>query len=340
MKQIAAREAVSLLRSMTRVLCVVGFLALAFTTVNVTRFATSRNVPLPIAVLLDPMIGTALAGVLYVDARLAAWGITPPAWSTTLRWSAGSTAALMNTWESLWPDGQIGWPHHADPAAVLLHLTPALLLIALTETIAAYRRTITNLLDHLTSPEPTTAPVGSTGSTGSTGPTGPTAPTDPTDPTGPVEPTGPTAPTGRSVPTDAPASNTGPASRSATDREPTIAATPPGNSPTQHRSTSPLSDAQADRLTRGEPAPTGPDATDRAPRSPRPAPDPQPPGMRAVDADLWPHAIALDNTARAATGKPASIWRLRSELHVGSTRARRIHRQLRTRHTGPPPATE
>ncbi|SHL81409.1 extensin [Streptomyces yunnanensis] len=157
MKQIAAREAVSLLRTMTRVLCVVGVLALVFTTVNVTRFATSRDVPLPIAVLLDPIIGTALAGVLYVDARLAAWGITPPAWSTTLRWSAGSTAALMNTWQSLWPDGQIGWPHHADPAAVLLHLTPALLLIALTETIAAYRRTITNLLDHLTSPEPTTA---------------------------------------------------------------------------------------------------------------------------------------------------------------------------------------
>ncbi|WP_262371620.1 hypothetical protein [Streptomyces sp. WAC01526] len=137
MKQIEAREAVELLRNMTRVLCVVGLLALVFTTVNVTRFATSRDVPLPIAVLLDPMIGTALAGVLYVDARLAAWGIRPPAWSTTLRWSAGSTAALMNTWESLWPDGQIGWPNQADPAAVLLHLTPALLLVALTETIAA-----------------------------------------------------------------------------------------------------------------------------------------------------------------------------------------------------------
>ncbi|WP_369356064.1 hypothetical protein [Streptomyces sp. cg2] len=78
MKQIAAREAINLLRTMTRVLCVVGVLALVFTTVNVTRFATSRGgVPLPIAVLLDPMIGTALAGVLYVDARLAAWGITP-----------------------------------------------------------------------------------------------------------------------------------------------------------------------------------------------------------------------------------------------------------------------
>ncbi|WP_261802024.1 hypothetical protein [Streptomyces sp. ISID311] len=103
MKQIEAREAIELLRTMTRVLFVVGILALVFTTVNVTRFATSRHVPLPIAILLDPMIGTALAGVLYVDAHLAAWGIRPPAWSTTLRWSAGSTAALMNTWESCGP---------------------------------------------------------------------------------------------------------------------------------------------------------------------------------------------------------------------------------------------
>ncbi|MFE4832710.1 extensin [Streptomyces sp. NPDC056672] len=159
MKRIDAREAISLLRSMTRVLCAVGLLALVFTTVNVTRFATSRDVPLPIAVLLDPMIGTALAGVLYVDARLASWGIRPPAWSITLRWSAGCTAALMNSWESLWPDGQIGWPRRADPAAVLLHLTPALLLIALTETIAAYRRCVTDLLDQVGSTECADKPI-------------------------------------------------------------------------------------------------------------------------------------------------------------------------------------
>jgi hypothetical protein len=139
---------------MSKVLCTVGALALVFTTVNVTRFATSRGVPLPIAILLDPMIGTALAGVLYVDARLAAWGIRPPGWSTTLRWSTGCTAAVMNTWQSLWPDGRIGWPQHADPAAVLLHLTPALLLITLTETIAAYRKTINDLLASRTQPDP------------------------------------------------------------------------------------------------------------------------------------------------------------------------------------------
>ncbi|MEU7642762.1 extensin [Streptomyces sp. NPDC039016] len=313
MKQVEAREAISLLRSMTRVLCIVGVLALVFTTVNVTRFATSRGgVPLPIAVLLDPMIGTALASVLYVDARLAAWGITPPAWSTTLRWCAGSTAALMNTWESLWPDGQIGWPGRADPAAVLLHLTPALLLIALTETIAAYRRTITNLLDQTT----------------------PTAPTSSTEPTEATDLTEPTAPAHL---------RTAAASRSATecaDREPTIGATLPACSPPQNASGTTPTCGQTNRHNATDPAPTRPNAADDTPRSPRPEPDHPPTGIRSADADLWAHALALDKTVRAATGQPASIWRLRNELHLGPNRARRIHHQLDNHNTDRPPPIE
>ncbi|MDI5973720.1 extensin [Streptomyces sp. SL13] len=245
MKQIAAREAISLLKAMTRVLCVVGLLALIFTTVNVTRFAIGRDVPLPIAVLLDPMIGTALAGVLYVDSRLASWGIRPPTWSTTLRWGAGTVAALMNTWQSLWPDGRIGWPDRADPAAVLLHLTPALLLIALTETIAAYRRTITELLD----------------------------PGTMTDPPGRRSPAH--SDDGRST-----------------------------------SSTSPLS-AEID------------------------PPDPQRGEVEArpvlANTDVWSQALALDDTIRATTGKPASVWRLRTDLRIGPRRAQHLHEKLLAR---------
>ncbi|MFB7630597.1 extensin [Streptomyces sp. NPDC056149] len=278
MKQIAAREAVQLLRTMTRVLYVVGVLALVFTTVNVTRFATSRDDPLPIAVLLDPMIGTALAGVLYVDARLAAWGLTPPAWSTTLRWTAGSTAALINTWQSLWPDGQIGWPHHADPAAVLLHLTPALLLIALTETIAAYRRTITDLLDHISSPAPTTA------------------------------------------------TSSGSASPDPDSSRPTIN---PDHSPPGPPVTNTPSATNGPRR--------GPDTANDTPHDQRPVPVCQPAGAAAADTDIWPHAVALDDAVRATTGKPASIWRLRTELHLGPKRASQLHNQLQTRPTDRPP---
>lgn len=279
MKQVAAREAVGLLRSMTWVLCAVGLLALVFTTVNVTRFATSRDVPLPIAILLDPMIGTALAGVLYVDSRLASWGIRPPAWSTTLRWSAGCTAALMNSWESLWPDGQIGWPHHADPAAVLLHLTPALLLIALTETIAAYRRCVTDLLAQIGSADaPTAAESRSAG--------------DHTDPDSiDPHPPEPAPPAGRP------------------DPRPTEDDIP---APTKRRPSRPHKGNASRSRARSTPPPSA--------------------------ADVWTSAVDLDNAARATTGKPVSIWRLRTDLRIGPRRARQIHDRLLARHPDPPPA--
>lgn len=133
-------EADALLLALKRCLTAVGVLALIFTAVNVTLFATAHGIPWPIALLLDPMVALALATVLYADARLAGWGQQPPIWSAALRWFAGIAATLMNTWTSLWPDDHVGWPAQADPAAVLLHAVPPLLLILLTETVAAYRR--------------------------------------------------------------------------------------------------------------------------------------------------------------------------------------------------------
>jgi hypothetical protein len=289
-KQIAAREAISLLTTMTRVLCAVGILALVFTTANVTRFATGRGVSLPIACLLDPMIGTALAGVLYVDARLASWGINPPAWSTTLRWGAGCTAALMNTWESLWPDGQIGWPRRADPAAVLIHLTPALLLIALTETIAAYRRTITDLLDRIGS-------------------------ADPTDPSAP-----PAAPT--------PRSGGEPSDRDTAGADPPDIRPPPNGSAPHPAAT--------DTPATGRKSRADPHTGSHTPRSHPPATEPRPVGDRATHADVWPRAITLDDAARATTGKPVTVWKLRTELRIGPRRARQIRDQLLALHTEPP----
>ncbi|GHJ35460.1 extensin [Streptomyces sp. TS71-3] len=267
-RQIPIREAVALLRTMTRVLCAVGFLALIFTTVNVTRFATSRDVPLPIAILLDPMIGTTLAGVLYMDAHLAAWGITPPAWSTTLRWGAGCTAALMNTWESLWPDRHIGWPDRADPAAVLLHLTPALLLIALTETIAAYRRCLTDLVDRTSWPVPAEQPERRTA-----------------DPAGSAQERG-----------DQPCP--------ATDH---------------HHSALPQNCLD--------------DELPCARHTPGPGAPMDEGGV--TDTDLWSRAVSMNNTARTASGKPVSVWKLRTELRIGPRRARQIHERLLTHTTDP-----
>lgn len=290
MKQIAAREAVGLLRTMTWVLCAVGLLALVSTTVNVTRFATSRNVPLPIAILLDPMIGTALAGVLYVDARLASWGIRPPAWSTALRWSAGCTAALMNSWESLWPDGQIGWPRRADPAAVLLHLTPALLLIALTETIAAYRRTITDLMERIATTSPTDQHSSPALGTPRSGQETSAPDTDHPDPLATSDPSDRTSPW-------------------------PITIGVPATTGTSH-----------------ERPDTGHDTRDHAPL----ATGPPPTDDMAADADVWPRAVALHEAARATTGKPISVWRLRTDLRIGPRRAQQIREQLLARDHNPP----
>ncbi|MFF4601719.1 hypothetical protein ACFY12_03025 [Streptomyces sp. NPDC001339] len=46
--------------------------------------------------------------------------------------------------------------------------------------------------------------------------------------------------------------------------------------------------------------------------------------------------ITVDDDARAATGKPTSTWRLRTDLRIGSESARQIRHLLPTRHPDPP----
>ncbi|MFE2988648.1 extensin [Streptomyces sp. NPDC059262] len=239
---------------------------------NVTLFATSRGVTPAIAILLDPMVALALTAILYADARLAAWGIRPPRWSAALRWFTGITATLMNTWDSIWPDRQIGAPIHADLAGVVLHGVPTVLLILLTETIAAYRRTVAPLLDRIDATDPTADP-------------------DPGRPIRSYEPDR----LSNTLRSPAPA-----ADESAAAAGPHAANNPPARTPR---------------------APTGPDGR-----------------VGAIDAALWAHAVAIDDAVRIATGGPVSVWRLRSELHLGPDRAKQIQDQLlKRRPDGAPP---
>ncbi|MFD7169120.1 extensin [Streptomyces violascens] len=260
-------EAHSLLTALTRALATVGVLALVFTAVNVTLFATSRGVAPAIAILLDPMVALALASILYADARLAAWGIRPPPWSATLRWFTAITATLMNTWDSIWLDPQIGTPIHPDPAGILLHGVPTILLILLTETIAAYRRTITPLLNPIGSAEPTPEP-----------------PRPEEQPDRPNRSSESAAPPDRLEPLPVHPHH------GMAVAEPTIADSPPF---------------------RASPAPTGPGGT-----------------VGAATAAQWEHATAIDDAVRATTGRPTSVWRLRTELRLGPDRAQQIHAQL------------
>lgn len=259
-------EARRLLTALTRALAAVAALALVFTAVNVTLFATSRGVPWPIAVLLDPMVALALSIVLYADSRLAAWGLRPPIWSAALRWFTGTVATLMNTWDSIWPDRQIGWPTDADPAGIVLHGTPTVLLILLTETTAAYRRAVTPLLLRIGSADPKGSP-------------------DSPEPTDHVWP--------------------------------------------RSSETAPRADQFASRLPAyGDVRPVS------AHDAPADAPDTDTdPGttMGPPIADVWARAQQIDAAARAETGRPASLWRLRTQLRIGPDRARQIRDQLLAR---------
>lgn len=265
-----AAEARALLSALTRALAGVAVLALAFTAVNVTLFATSRGVYPGIAILLDPMAGLALATVLYADARLAAWGLRPPRWSAALRWFTGIAATLMNTWSSIWPQGRIDWPLHADLAGIVLHGVPTALLILLTETIAAYRRTIAPLLD----------------------------------PIGPADPPPPQ-----------------PRWESELDRS--IQSGEPSLVPSSFEP--PSWDGPGD---------VGPQGGDSAPTAALTAPVGPGSATGPADGDVWARAITIDDAVRAATGRPVSVWRLRSDLRIGPERARQIRAQLLTRRPG------
>ncbi|GAA0496472.1 hypothetical protein GCM10010361_72430 [Streptomyces olivaceiscleroticus] len=125
----------------TRSLLVLGFGALVFTCINVTRFATEHAVPGWVAWMLDPLASLALLTVLYVDGVLAEQGgYRPSGWPFMLRWFAGLSTWIMNCWQSLYPDDDFRLiPIHADAGGLLLHSVAPFLLITLAEASAGYR---------------------------------------------------------------------------------------------------------------------------------------------------------------------------------------------------------
>jgi hypothetical protein len=113
------------------VLVAVAVVALAFTATNVTLFAIDHHISVWIAWLLDPMVAVALGAVLIVDGRLSEHGVHPSGWATGLRWFAGLGTWLMNCWASLCPAGTaFGVPREVDPAGLVLHSIPPVLLVA------------------------------------------------------------------------------------------------------------------------------------------------------------------------------------------------------------------
>ncbi|NEB75301.1 hypothetical protein G3I40_08660 [Streptomyces sp. SID14478] len=150
-EQIQALQALQ--SNLTRVLVTVAVVAMAFTATNVTLFAIDHHIPAVIAWLLDPIVAVALGAVLIVDGRLSEHGVNPSGWATTLRWFAGLSTWLMNCWSSLWPAATpFGMPRHIDPAGLVLHSIPPVLLIVLAEAITYYRRAILDRIAVLRGP--------------------------------------------------------------------------------------------------------------------------------------------------------------------------------------------
>lgn len=162
--------------NLTRVLVAVAVVAMAFTATNVTLFAIEHHIPAVIAWLLDPIVAVALGAVLIVDGRLSEHGVHPSGWATGLRWFTGLSTWLMNCWSSLWPSGApFGVPRQVDPAGLVLHSIPPVLLIVLAEAITFYRRAILDriaaLREQVDTPHPAVdTPAGPPVSTPSTPP--------------------------------------------------------------------------------------------------------------------------------------------------------------------------
>ena len=116
---------------------------LLFTAANVQHFASSATRP-PwerggsvdwiIAWLLDPMVSLVLIGVLMGEQVINRHGIGAGGWVRVTKWVALAATYSMNTW-SAWDS--------KDPAQILLHSVPPVIVVCATEAIPTLRRQIT-----------------------------------------------------------------------------------------------------------------------------------------------------------------------------------------------------
>jgi hypothetical protein len=116
---------------------------LLFTAANVQHFASSSTRPpgehggavdWVIAWLLDPMVSLVLIGVLMGEQVINRHGIKAGGWVRVTKWVALAATYSMNTW-SAWDS--------KDPAQILLHSVPPVIVVCATEAVPTLRRQIT-----------------------------------------------------------------------------------------------------------------------------------------------------------------------------------------------------
>ncbi|MEU6012336.1 hypothetical protein [Streptomyces sp. NPDC047453] len=115
---------------MDAVLLVVAVLTMGFSLQNIHDFAAAHGVQDPIAWFLAPAVDLALVAALVGDAVLSRHQLDAGPWATRLRWYAGGATLVLNAWEAV---------ASLDPAAIVLHVVPPVLLFVLAEAASPYR---------------------------------------------------------------------------------------------------------------------------------------------------------------------------------------------------------
>lgn len=113
-------------------------LGLAFTMVNVQHFAAAGAVawslPWLAAWLLDPMVSLVLVAVLRAEQITARYQVSAGVWATRTKWFAFTATFVMNTWQA--------WAR-LNPAGIVLHAVPPLLVLCAAETAPWLRDRLT-----------------------------------------------------------------------------------------------------------------------------------------------------------------------------------------------------
>lgn len=113
-------------------------LGLLFTMANVQHFAAGDepvgSILWWIAWVLDPTVSLVLLGTLLGEQVIARYQIQAGPWVRRTKWTALALTYAMNTWES-WAAG--------DPAAILLHSVPPVIVFCAAEAITTLKHQIT-----------------------------------------------------------------------------------------------------------------------------------------------------------------------------------------------------
>lgn len=113
-------------------------LGLTFTMANVQSFAAGGvakySVQWCIAWLLDPMVSLPLLGVLIGEQVLTRYNVKSGTWVHIVKWVTLSCTYAMNTWQA--------WVA-MDPAKILLHSVPPLVVVCAAEGLTDLRHRIT-----------------------------------------------------------------------------------------------------------------------------------------------------------------------------------------------------